>query len=82
MNEPRVPLITGVMKAMKAVIPTVDPCSMGIARDTVEPKAAKTNVLLFETPQTRPPVRIIEGETPQDKVSTLIKALKEEAKVL
>ena len=81
-NEPRVPLITGVMKAMKAVIPTVDPCSIGIVRDAVEPKAAKTNVLLFETPQTRPPVRIIEGETPQDKVSTLIKALKEEAKVL
>jgi electron transfer flavoprotein beta subunit len=82
MNEPRVPLITGVMKAMKASIPTVDPCSIGIARDTVESKASKTNVLLYETPQSRPPVIIIEGETPQDKVKNLIKALKEEAKVL
>jgi electron transfer flavoprotein beta subunit len=82
MNEPRVPLITGVMKAMKAVIPTVDPCSLGIARDTVEARAAKTNILLYETPRNRPAVKIIEGETPKDKVGNLIKALKEEAKVL
>jgi electron transfer flavoprotein beta subunit len=82
MNEPRVPLITGVMKAMKAVIPTVDPCSLGVARDAVEPKAAKTYVLLYETPQSRPAVKIIEGETPRDKVTNLIKALREEAKVL
>jgi electron transfer flavoprotein beta subunit len=82
MNEPRVPLITGVMKAMKATIPTVDPCSIGIAREAVESKASKTSVLLYETPQSRPPVKIIEGETPQNKVENLIKALKEEAKVL
>jgi electron transfer flavoprotein alpha/beta subunit len=82
MNEPRVPLITGVMKAMKATIPTVDPCSIGIAREAVEPKASKTSVLLYETPQSRPPVKIIEGETPRNKVENLIKALKEEAKVL
>jgi electron transfer flavoprotein beta subunit len=82
MNEPRVPLITGVMKAMKAVIPTVDPCSLGLTRDELEPKAAKTAVLMYETPQARPPVRIIDGETPRDKVNMLIKALKEEAKVL
>ena len=81
-NEPRVPLITGVMKAMKATIPTVDPRSIGLIKDAVEPKAAKTHVLSFETPQSRPPVKIIEGETPQDKVSKLIKALKEEARVL
>ncbi len=81
-NEPRVPMITGVMKAMKATIPTIDPSSIGVARDAVEPRAAKTSVLTYETPQARPPVKFIEGETPQDKVHSLIKALKEEVKVL
>jgi electron transfer flavoprotein beta subunit len=81
-NEPRVPLITGVMKAMKADIPLIDPCSYGLTREMIDAGAAKTNVLYYDTPQGRPPVKIIEGATPEEKVKGLIKVLKEEAKAL
>mgnify|MGYP002407019226 CR=1 FL=1 len=82
LNTPRVPLITGVMKAMKAVIPTVDPASLGVSEEETEPKASRVMTLSYEPPQQRPPVRIIDGETPMDKVRNLVKALKEESKVL
>lgn len=82
LNTPRVPLITGVMKAMKAVIPTIDPTSLGVPKEEIETDASKVVTLAYEPPQQRPPVRIIEGDTPADKVRNLIKALKEESKVL
>jgi electron transfer flavoprotein beta subunit len=78
LNEPRVPLITGVMKAMKAQIPAVDPESLGIARDHV----SRTYVLSYDTPPKRPPVKIAEGETGEEKVQNLIRLLKDEARVL
>jgi electron transfer flavoprotein beta subunit len=81
-NEPRVPLITGVMKAMKADIPLIDPCSLGLTREMIDADAAKTSVLYYETPQNRPPVKIIEGITPEEKVKGLITVLKDEAKAL
>lgn len=81
-NEPRVPLITGVIKAMKANIPVIDPCSLGIARDMIDSGASKTHVLFYETPQQRPPVKMIEGKTPEEQVKGLIKVLKEEARAL
>lgn len=82
LNTPRVPLITGVMKAMKAVIPIVDPASLGVPKGEMEPNASKVVTLSYEPPQQRPPVKIIEGETPAEKVRNLIRVLKEESKVL
>lgn len=82
LNTPRVPLITGVMKAMKAVIPTVDPASLGVPKEEMEPNSSKIVTLSYESPQQRPPVKIIEGETPAEKIRNLIKVLKEESKVL
>ena len=81
-NEPRVPLITGVMKAMKTNIPVVDPRSLGVDPGMIGSSASKIDILFYETPQGRPPVKIIEGETPEEKVRNLIKVLKEEAKAL
>lgn len=74
-NEPRVPQVTGVMKAMKAKIPTV-------SLDSIGPISPKTQILSYELPGKRPPVKIVEGSTPQEKVKNLLKLLKEEAKVL
>ena len=82
LNEPRVPLITGVMKAMKASIPIVDPLSLGVPEEAVAAGASKVMILSYESPQERPPVKIIEGETPEEKVKNLIRTLKEDAKVL
>lgn len=82
LNEPRVPLITGVMKAMKATIPVIDPFTLDIPQETIAAGASKVTILSYEPPQERPPVKIIEGETPEEKVKNLVKALKEDAKVL
>lgn len=81
-NEPRVPLITGVMKAMKANIPVIDPTALGLKKDELIRDASTIEVLSYETPKSRPPVKIIDGETPQEKVKKLVQLLKEEAKVL
>jgi electron transfer flavoprotein alpha/beta subunit len=70
------------MKAMKAAIPVVDPLSLGIPEEIIATGASKVTVLSYESPQERPPVKIIDGETPEEKVKNLIKALKEDAKVL
>jgi electron transfer flavoprotein beta subunit len=82
LNTPRVPLITGVMKAMKAVIPTVDPTTLGLAKEDIDLIASGIETVSLESPKQRPPVKIIEGESPEEKVRNLIKVLKEEAKVL
>lgn len=82
LNEPRVPLITGVMKAMKAAIPSIDPCSLGIAKEDINTDASRVIILSYEPPKKRPPVKIIEGETPEEKVKNLMKVLKEEAKAI
>ena len=81
-NTPRVPLITGVMKAMKAVIPTIDPTTLGLSNEDIDLNSSGIETISLEPPQQRPPVKMIDGETTEDKVRNLVKALKEEAKVL
>jgi electron transfer flavoprotein beta subunit len=82
LNTPRVPLITGVMKAMKAVIPTVDPTTLGLIKEDIDLNASGIEIISLESPQQRPPVKIMNGETPEEKVRNLVRALKEEARVL
>jgi electron transfer flavoprotein beta subunit len=77
LNEPRVPLITGVMKAMKAVIGIVQPADLGI-----KPAPPRITVFSYESPPKRPPVKIVEGETGEEKVKNLVRLLKDEARVL
>lgn len=81
-NSPRVPLITGVMKAMKATIPVVDPFSLAVDGGDVDLEHATTPVLYYEGKPERPEVKMIEGESAEEKVRTLVKLLQEEAKVL
>jgi len=71
-----------VMKAMKANIPVIDPVTLGLAKESLDRNASKIKILSYETPKGRPPVKIIDGETPEEKVKKLIKLLREEAKVL
>lgn len=82
LNEPRVPLITGVMKAMKTQIPVIDPASIDTPFNPAGGAKSKITVLSYEQPAQRPAVHIIEGETPAEKAKKLVGALKEEAKVL
>lgn len=76
LNEPRVPLITGVMRAMKTTVPVIDPGTLDV------PHEGRVRILSYEAPPKRPPVKIVEGETPEEKVKNLIRLLKEEARVL
>lgn len=82
LNTPRVPLITGVMKAMKTQLPEIDPSTLGIRKEDISEEASRLTILSYEAKKQRPPVKIIEGPTPEEKVRKLIAALKEEAKVL
>lgn len=82
LNEPRVPLITGVMKAMKTQIPVIDPASLDMPFGPITNDASKISVLSYEMPAKRPAVKIIEGATPEEKAAGLVRQLKEEAKVL
>jgi electron transfer flavoprotein beta subunit len=82
LNTPRVPLITGVMKAMKVTIPLVDPLSLGLDGSVIGGGASKTPIVLYDTKSARPAVKMIEGETAEEKALKLVKALKEEARAL
>jgi electron transfer flavoprotein beta subunit len=75
---PRVPPVTGVMKAMRAKIDKADLAGLGVAPDTVAPAA---RVAGYRPPPGRPPVRMVDGEVP-DAVRTLVGLLRDEAKVL
>jgi electron transfer flavoprotein beta subunit len=82
LNEPRVPLITGVMRAMKTQIDVLDPASIEMPFGPIDREASKITVLSYEAPAGRPSVRIMEGASPEEKVQNLVRALKDEAKVL
>ncbi len=81
LNEPRVPLITGVMKAMKTEIPVVESAGLTVRGDG-SGRSPSTYVVSYEPPRSRPPVKIVEGENAQEKAVILIKLLKEEARAI
>jgi len=62
LNEPRVPLITGVMKAMKVQIPKVAVEDLGLTKD---PDTSKTRIVRYLSPRKRPAVQFIDGEPRQ-----------------
>ncbi|MBA4390051.1 MAG: electron transfer flavoprotein subunit beta [Syntrophus sp. (in: bacteria)] len=82
LNEPRVPFITGVMKAMKTEIITIDPASLDVPKETLDKNASKTIIFSYEAPPQRLPVKIVEGVTSGEKAKALIKALRDDVKVI
>ena len=80
LNEPRVPLITGVMKAMRTEISVIDPEQLGFSKEVL---SGNSDLIIssYELPPKRQPVKIIEGASPGEKVKELIRLLREEAKV-
>lgn len=82
LNEPRVPPITGVMKAMRAEIKKLDLAALGLSPDEVGSAGAKEEIVRYYRPPERPPVKILEGGEAPDAVRALVKLLKEEGKVI
>ncbi len=62
LNEPRVPQIMGVMKAMKAQIPRATPADLGLSPDQVGAAGSKVKIERYVPSRKRPAVKIIPGE--------------------
>ena len=75
---PRVPQVTGVMKAMRAKIDKLDLAALGLTAADV---AGAVAVRSYRPPPARRPVRMVAGELPEN-VKTLVGLLRDEAKVL
>ncbi len=81
LNSPRIPQVMNVMKAMKAQIKKMDLASLGLGASEIGASAAKVKVRKYFPPPKRPTVKIIKEDFPQN-VKTLVKLLREEAKVI
>jgi electron transfer flavoprotein alpha/beta subunit len=70
-----------VMKAIKAQIKKLDLAALGLTATDGGSQAAKIKIQKYLPPPKRPPVKMIEEDFPKN-VKTLVKLLKEEAKVI
>lgn len=75
LNNPRYPNIKMVMASKKKQIETLESAEF-------EEGARRIEIVSVENPPQRPQGRIIEGESPARKAEELVKALREEAKVI
>lgn len=62
LNEPRVPLITGVMKAMKAQIPRATAADLGLTAAQTGKQGSKVKVVKYFLPKKKPAVQFLSGE--------------------
>lgn len=81
LNEPRVPPVMGVVKAMKVPIKRLGLAELGLEGQEVGHEGAKVQVLKYLEPPKRRAVRYVKGEPPE-MVKELIELLKTEARVL
>jgi electron transfer flavoprotein beta subunit len=81
LNTPRIPQVMNVMKAMKAQIKKVDLSALGLPPSEAGLPSAKVKVQKYLPPPKRPPVKMIKEDFP-DNVKTLVRLLREEAKVI
>ncbi len=81
LNEPRVPLITGVMKAMKTTIPRVTADELGCAPEQIGETGSKMRIDKYIPRKKRPEVRLIAGE-PAQTASEAVKVLVEVERVI
>ncbi len=81
LNEPRVPSVMGVMKAMKAPIKKLNLRDVGLKPQEVGKEGSKLEIRRFLEVRKERKVRYIKGE-PEVVVKELVELLKSEAKVL
>ena len=79
--NPRIPKVMNVMKAIKSPIKKLDLAALGLSAADAGGQAAKMKVQKYLPPPKRPPVKMIKEDFPEN-VKTLVKLLKEEAKVI
>lgn len=81
LNEPRVPPVTGVMKAMRAEIKKLDATAIGLSPTEVGKVGSREEILRYHRPPQRAPVTMLKGEA-ADVVKQVVAFLRDEAKVL
>jgi electron transfer flavoprotein beta subunit len=81
LNEPRVPLITGVMKAMKVQIPKMTAADLGLSPDELGQAGSKVRVERYFPPKKRPPIHLISGE-PKGAAAEAVRILLEDVRVI
>ncbi|MDH3217311.1 MAG: electron transfer flavoprotein subunit beta/FixA family protein [Candidatus Krumholzibacteria bacterium] len=81
LNEPRYASLPGIMKAKKKEIKKVDLTGVGLDSAEVGASGSATRVVGYSPLSERPECRILEGE-PVEIVKELVRALREDAKVL
>ncbi len=81
LNEPRVPLITGVMKAMKVQIPKVSVEDLGLTKEMAGPDGSKTRIERYLPRKKRPAVQFIEGE-PRQAAAEIVRILADVERVI
>jgi electron transfer flavoprotein beta subunit len=71
LNEPRVALITGVMRAMKATIPRITPQDLGLSPEEIGTAGSKVRIEKYVPPKKRPKVQMIAGEAAEAAVEAV-----------
>jgi electron transfer flavoprotein beta subunit len=81
LNEPRVPLITGVMKAMKVQVARVKAADLGLTADQAGRPGSKVKVVQYSLPKKKPAVQLIPG-TPAEAAVEAVRILMDVERVL
>jgi electron transfer flavoprotein beta subunit len=81
LNEPRVPLITGVMKAMKVQVARVKAADLGLTADQAGRPGSKVKVVQYLLPKKKPAVQLIPG-TPAEAAVEAVRILMDVERVI
>jgi electron transfer flavoprotein beta subunit len=81
LNEARVPLITGVMKAMKAQIPKVTPNELGLSTEEIGKAGSKVRIEQYLPPKKRAGVHFIPGDA-GEAAAEAVRILVDEVRVI
>jgi electron transfer flavoprotein beta subunit len=81
LNEPRYASLPGIMKAKKKEVKPINAAALGLPADQVGATGARTKILKYTPPPSRPPGKVISGEV-LDAAKNLVRLLREEAKVI
>lgn len=82
LNEPRYASLPGIMKAKKKPIEVKTAADLGVDAGEVGLANNKVQVLGLSYPPERTAVRMVAGETADEKAAALVKILREEVKVI
>ena len=82
LNEPRYASLPGIMKAKKKPVDVKTLADLGIDPASAGQANRKVKIKALNFPPQRQAVRMIEGETAQDKAAGLVKVLHEEVKII